>query len=86
MSKKVMNDAEMQKVTTSTAKKLAAQPKEKIKIYLSPEERQKLESNPKLPWPFETVQINGHTFQIQKGKEVEVPKSVANVLRQANRI
>lgn len=86
--KATMSDKDMQAVTLTTAQILAAQDKVRVKIYLAPEERQKLESieaaGKQAAWPYETVQINGYTFQIQKGKDVEVPESVAEVLRQAN--
>jgi hypothetical protein len=86
--KATMNDKDMQAVTLTTGQQLAAQEKVKVKLYLAPEERQKLESveaaGKNAVWPYETVQINGYTYQIQKGKEVEVPESVAEVLRQAN--
>lgn len=88
MSKAVMQDADMQKITDKTAQELAKQPKVKVKIYLPPQERQKLESaiaaGKNVKWPYETVQINGYTFQIQKGKEVEVPQTVYEILSQAN--
>lgn len=83
---KTMNEAQMQKITQNTADALKKQKKVKVKLYLPAEERRKLEANKKLPWPFETVQINGHTFQIQRGKEVEVPEAVAKVLSRANLI
>lgn len=86
--KEPMQERDMQKVTEDTAAKLKKQKKVPVRIYLSLEERQKLEaierSGKKAAWPFETVQINGYTFQIQKGKDVEVPESVAKILRQAN--
>jgi hypothetical protein len=90
MAVRGMNDGDMDKVTESTAELLAKQPKVKIRIFLPAEERKKLESamenGKQVEWPFETVQINGHTFQIQKGKDVEVPQSVAEVLEQAGLI
>lgn len=82
-----MTDAEMDKVTKSTAQQLKEQNQVKVKIFLSPEERKKLESSGKnIEWPFETVQINGHTYQIQRGIEVEVPQSVKDILEQAGLI
>jgi hypothetical protein len=44
--------------------------------------RLRKDTNPKAP-NFETVQINGYTYQIQKGVEVEVPEEVYNVLVRA---
>lgn len=88
--KKAMSEKEMQQITLNTAEQLKKQPKEKVKLYLSPDVRQKIESmkaaGKKVNWPFTTVQINGYTYQIQYGVEVEVPKSVATILRRANLI
>lgn len=76
-----ITEAEMDKVTKTTAELLADQDKVKVKLFLSVEERKKLEAaGEKANWPYETVQINGHTFQIQKGVTVEVPESVYKVL------
>lgn len=33
---------------------------------------------------FETVQINGHTFQIMRGTDVMVPQAVKDILVEAN--
>lgn len=88
--KKEMSDKDMENVTKSTIQLLNEQEKVKVKLWLSQEERKKLESaaenGKKSEWPFETVQINGHTYQIQRGVEVEVPQSVKDVLEQAGLI
>lgn len=87
---KQMSDGDIDQVTRSTAELLAEQPKRKIKLHLPQEEMAKLKAaqdNGKIvDWPYEVVSINGHIFQIQKGKEVEVPQSVADVLEQAGLI
>lgn len=87
-NKAVMQEKDMQAVTNETAKQLAKQKKVKVKLYLSTEDRQKLEAakeaGKNVQWPYETVQINGYTYQIQRGKEVEVPESVYEILSQAN--
>ena len=57
-----------------TAKALAAQPKRTVKL--------RKDNNPKAP-NYETVQINGYTYMIQKGVEVEVPEEVYNILTRA---
>jgi hypothetical protein len=86
----LMTEAAMDKVTKTTADILKDQPKRKIRIFLPKEERDKLEAaknaGRKVEWPYEFVQINGHGFQIQKGIDVEVPDSVAEVLEQAGLI
>lgn len=87
-SKKVTTDAAIDAYATGVGKQLAKQKKVKVKLYLSTEDRQKLEASAnagkKVVWPTETVNINGYTIQIQRGKEVEVPQSVYEILEQAN--
>lgn len=87
---KQMSDGEMEQVTKSTAEILREQSKRKIRIYMPAEEKKKLEaaqeSGKKVEWPFEFVSINGHNYQIQKGVDVEVPESVAEILEQAGLI
>lgn len=78
--KVAMSEAEIQQVTESTAKALADQPKRKVRLYQVPNGS----SEKKLP--DETVCVNGHIFQIQRGVEVEVPQTVYEVLSQAGRI
>lgn len=83
-----VSDAAIDSLVADVGKQLAKQKKVKVKLYLSQEERSKIEASQnagkKVVWPFETVNINGYTFQIQRGKEVEVPESVYEVLSQAN--
>lgn len=90
MSVKQMSDSDIDKVTKSTAELLAEQPKRKIKLHLPQEEKAKLtaaqENGKPVSWPFEIVSVNGHMFQIQKGIEVEVPQTVAEILEQAGLI
>jgi hypothetical protein len=69
-----MTDAEVTHIRENTAKLLSKQPKRTIKI--------RKESNPKAP-NYETVQINGYTYMIKKGEEVEVPEEVYNILNRA---
>lgn len=90
MAAKQMNEAEMDNVTKSTAQLLSEQPKVKVKLWLNQEERKKLEtakeSGKNVVWPSEMIAINGHTFILQKGIEVEVPESVKEILEQAGLI
>lgn len=83
-----VTDAVLDKGAKSVGAQLAKQKKHKVKLYLSVEDRQKLEAaenaGKKVQWPFETVSINGYTYQIQRGKEVEVPEAVYEVLSNAN--
>lgn len=85
-----MTESEMDKVVKDTATQLKEQEKVKVKLYLNPEERAKLvaaeENGKKVNWPYHVVGINGHNYQIQLGKSVEVPKAVADILEQAGLI
>lgn len=69
-----ITEAEMVAMRENTAKLLAAQPKRTIKLRKG--------ANPKSP-NYETVQINGYTFMIKLGEEVEVPEEVYNILTRA---
>lgn len=55
--------------------KLATQPKVRIII---PKEKNDSEG------AFETVQINGYTYQIKKGVYVEVPQQIADIIMASN--
>lgn len=87
---KQMSEGEMEQVTKSTKELLDAQTKRKIRIYLPAEEKKKLENaqanGKKVEWPSEFASVNGYNYQIQKGVDVEVPESVAEVLEQAGLI
>ena len=89
-SNKKVTDAQLDQVTDAVGKALAKQKKKSVRLYLATEERQKLQAaidaGKKVQWPFETVNINGYTYQIQRGVEVEVPESVYEILVQANLI
>lgn len=78
--KTAVSDAEMQAVTRRTAEVLAEQPTRRVKL------RQVPKGSTETPLPDETVCINGHIFQIQRGTDVEVPQSVYDVLEQAGRL
>jgi hypothetical protein len=69
-----ISEAEMNEIRENTGRELAKQPKRMIRL--------RKDTNPKAP-NFETVQINGYTYQIQTGVEVEVPEEVYNVLVRA---
>ncbi len=76
----VSTEAELAAVTTQTATALADQPRRKVRLYQVP----KGSTDRKLP--DETVCVNGHIYQIQRGVEVEVPQTVFEVLEQAGRL
>ncbi|MED1948992.1 hypothetical protein [Brevibacillus centrosporus] len=85
-----MTESQMDQVTKDTASVLKEQDKVKVRLYLSPDEKNKLEAQEKegkqVQWPFQTVCVNGHIYQIQRGKTVEVPQTVAEILEQAGEI
>ena len=89
-SKATITDGQVDKIALTTGQILAEQDKKKIKIHLDPDVKRSLEAakeeGKKVEWPFEVVTINGYTYQIQKGVEVEVPISVAQVLENAGMI
>jgi hypothetical protein len=74
-----MSEAQMEAIARDTGEALAAQPRVKVKLYQVPDSESK-----KLP--DETVQINGYTYVIKRGVEVEVPESVYEVLKHAGRL
>jgi hypothetical protein len=90
MAKKQMSEKEMEVVTLNTAEELKNQEKVKVRLHLPPEQKQKLEAameqGKEVQWPYQVVAINGYVYQIQLGKTVEVPKSVAEVLEHAGLI
>lgn len=71
-----VTDAEMQQDTELTAQTLREEPKKTI--MLSP-----ADAASGTPLSDVTVSVNGHTYQIKRGVEVEVPKTVYNVLADA---
>jgi hypothetical protein len=90
MAKKQLSEKDMEKVTQNTAEVLKNQEKVKVRLHLPADQKKKLETaieqGKKVEWPYQVVAINGYNYQIQLGKTVEVPKSVANVLEHAGLI
>lgn len=90
MANKVITDGEIDKAAADTGKALAEQPKVKVKLHLPAEEKRRLEAaveqGAKADWPAETVIVNGYTYVIQRGKDVEVPQTVAEILEHAGMI
>ena len=69
-----LTSEDMAKLTLSTKEQLDKQPKRKIRIRKDP--------NPKAP-NYETCQVNGYTYTIMKGVDVEVPETVYDILSEA---
>lgn len=85
-----MTESQMDQVTKDTKALLDEQPKVAIKLFLSQEEQKKIsaakEAGKAVEVPFETVSVNGYTYQIQRGEKVEVPQTVADILEEAGLI
>lgn len=85
-----MTEAQMDLVTKNTKQLLDEQPKVSVKLFLSQEDQRKLaaakESGKNMEVPFETVCVNGHIYQIQRGVKVDVPQTVAEILEEAGLI
>lgn len=75
-----MTEQEMEAVTQDTASALADEPKKTVRLHQVPA------ASTDMQLADEVVQINGHTYQIKRGEDVEVPQSVYDVLVQAGRI
>ena len=69
--KRPFQNADVVAVRENTKRELDKQPKRHIRLRKS--------ENPKAPI-YETVQINGYTYMILKGEDVEVPDEVYNIL------
>lgn len=69
-----VNEADMELIRVSTKAALDAQPKVTIRLPRAA----KNEVN------YETVQINGYTYQIMRGTDVQVPIQVKEILVEAN--
>jgi hypothetical protein len=66
-----ITDADVVAIRENTARELAKQPKRTVRL--------RKPDNPKAV-NYETVQINGYTYMIKKGEEVDVPEEVYNIL------
>jgi hypothetical protein len=64
------SDAEHRRIAMTTAQALAKQPKVKIRLRALSKDK---------PGD-ETVQVNGYTYLIMRGVDVEVPQTVADIL------
>lgn len=86
-----VSEAQMEEMAQDIGKQLADQPKKTITIYLEPSEKIRLNrlveaGQTNIPWPCETVSINGYNYTIKRGVEVEVPMTVYEVLQHAGLI
>jgi hypothetical protein len=90
VANKNISDSEMATLEVDAGQLLAEQPKVKVKLYLAPEEKSRLQSAVEngvtVPWPSETVIVNGYTYVLKRGQECEVPQTVAEILEQAGMI
>lgn len=87
---KPVSDQELDKMAKDAGVLLAEQEKVKVKLYLSAEQKRslehKIEQGMNVQWPAEKVTVNGYEYVIQKGKEVEVPVTVKEILEEAGLI
>lgn len=67
------SDTEHRRIAMTTAQALAKQPKVKIRLRALTKDK---------PGD-ETVQVNGYTYLIMRGCDVEVPQTVADILIEA---
>lgn len=85
-----MNESQMEQITEDTAALLKKQKKVRVRLHLDSDTKNKLEAQEKagkdVAWPSHPVQINGYIYQIQLGKTVEVPQTVADILEEAGLI
>ncbi len=70
----ILSSEQLAQAVLSTKEALDRQPKRKIRIRKDP--------NPKAP-NYETCQVNGYTYTIMKGVDVEVPQTVYEILSEA---
>jgi hypothetical protein len=73
---KSLTDAEMHNISLTTKQLLDLQPKRNVRL---PKQQDPKEPN------YETVQINGYTYTIMKGVDVELPEEVYNILVRTGR-
>lgn len=69
-----VTEADMTRIRLDTKASLDMQPKVQVRLPRAA----KNEPN------FETVQINGYTYQIMRGTDVQVPQAVRDILIEAN--
>lgn len=75
-----LSQAEYRAMYDNTVEELHKQQTQRIRLYQTPED------SSDLPLPDVTVAVNGHVYQLQRGKPLEVPDTVAEILEQAGHI
>lgn len=88
--KKQVTEAQLDQMAVNTGKELNEQRKVKVKLYLPPEEKQRLQAATlkgiDAELPCEVVIVNGYRYSIARGQDVEVPETVAQILEEAGLI
>lgn len=88
--KKQLSEQEIDQMAKATGDILADQDKVRVKLFLSADEKKSLEAKiaagQTVNWPSEIVIVNGYTYTIHKGKDVEVPQTVKEILEEAGLI
>lgn len=89
-AKKQVSEQDIDNMAKDTGALLGEQPKVTVKLFLNPEEKRSLEAKiaagQNVKWPAEEVIVNGYKYVIHKGKEVEVPQTVKEILEEAGLI
>jgi hypothetical protein len=87
LKKEALSESNIDKATEDFGKYLNGLPKQKVRFYLNQEEKRKLEAweaeGKKVTWPSEVIILNGYRYEVQLGKEVELPEPVAQIAKDA---
>lgn len=87
VKKDAISEANIDKATEEHGKHLNSYPKIKVRFYLAQDEKRKLEAweaeGKNVVWPTEVIIHNGYRYEVQLGKEVELPEPVAQIARDA---
>jgi hypothetical protein len=87
VKKEALSESNIDKATEDFGKYLNGLPKQKVRFYLNQEEKRKLEAweaeGKKVTWPTEVIILNGYRYEVQLGKEVELPEPVAQIAKDA---
>lgn len=87
VKKDAISEANIDKDTENFGKKLNSYPKKKVRFYIDQEEKRKLEAweaeGKNVVWPTKVIILNGYRYEVQLGKDVELPEPVYEIAREA---
>lgn len=75
-----VTEAQMDQATADTGEALSEEPKKTVRLHQTPP------NSTDAPLADEVVVVNGYTYQIQRGVDVEVPETVRDILEQSGRL